>query len=121
MRFRVRPLDIVNGHMDSGQRGYLRNVIPFRSLKVGGVGTPCIESPEVMKCDALFGLILWSWEWSHEWRDLTFLNPFLELGIWGFRGGSYVEVLTCEVSKHLLSRHAVTAHGRVEVKIALGA
>jgi hypothetical protein len=90
-------------------------------LEVGGVGEPCIESPKVAKYDALFELSLWSWEWSREWRELTIIKLFLELGIWEVRGGSYVEVLTHKVSKHLLIRHMVTAHGHVEVKLVLDA
>jgi hypothetical protein len=49
------------------------------------------------------------------------IKPFSELGSCGVRGVSYVEVSTCEVLKHFLCRRTVTAHGRVEVKLMLGA
>jgi hypothetical protein len=35
-----------------------------------------------------------------ERRELTVVRPLLELGSWGVRGDSYIEVPTCEVLKH---------------------
>jgi hypothetical protein len=95
-----KPQVVATGRMGGRLREELGNVSPFQSLGVGGVGAPCIKSPEVVKCDVSFRLSLWSWEWSREWRELMVVRPLSELGSWGVRGGSYVEVPTCKVSKH---------------------
>jgi hypothetical protein len=62
-------------------KGEPRNVSPFRSVGVGGVGAPCIESLEVAKCNASFRLIMWSWKWSCEWREITVVSPLSELRV----------------------------------------
>jgi hypothetical protein len=102
--------------MDGHQSRELTVVKPFRNSGVGGVGAPCIRSPKVAKRDAPFRLSLWSWvviTWRRIREEIACARPLSDFEGWESQGNSHVEYPTCEISKRLLGRQVVTAHGRV--------